>query len=259
MIVILESGDHTFHFITSVTSNDFVYTPTRGSAPADAVEISKSVTYYPANSGQDSTTIRAYWADEKKQSAVGCKIASMSLENFSTGQIPVLNFAFEGLSFAEVSGSAAFSTIFDSGLPPLVLGAFISQNNVCIELNEFAFTLTNTVGKLPSVCSNTGNLSSSYTEREISGSFNPYLDDTSTTFADQFEANTAYSLVVFIANDSSSSGELELGSVVGFYFPNCITTERSVGDQDGILVENITFNANRGESGATEEIYMGFV
>lgn len=259
MIVILDSGDHSYHFISAVTTNDFTYTPVRGSAPADAVEISKAVTYYPANSGQASTTIRSYWADTKKQSAVGCKIASMSLENFSTGQVPTLNFGFEGLSFTEVSGSAAYAPSYDTGLPPLVLGAYISQGDTCIELNEFAFSLENTVSPLPSVCSSTGKLSSSYTERKISGSYNPYLDDTSTTYADQFDANTAYSLVVFVANDSSTTGEYDLGSVVGFYFPSCITTERSVGEQDGILVENITFNANRGESGSTEEIYMGFV
>ena len=89
--------------------------------------------------------------------------------------------------------------------------------------------------------------------------FNPYKDDTTVDFFTQFDQNQSFSLTVFVANDSSVAGEYELGSVVGMYFPNCILTEKVVGDQDGILIENLTFSANRGEDGASEEIFMGFV
>ena len=40
---------------------------------------------------------------------------------------------------------------------------------------------------------------------------------------------------------------------------NGTITEKNVGDQDGLLVEEINFTADRGADGSTDEIFLGFV
>jgi hypothetical protein len=47
--------------------------------------------------------------------------------------------------------------------------------------------------------------------------------------------------------------------VVGVVLPNCITTEIPTGDLDGLLTDDISFSANRGSAGTTEELYIGYV
>jgi hypothetical protein len=41
--------------------------------------------------------------------------------------------------------------------------------------------------------------------------------------------------------------------------PKCIITELQEGDQDGLLQDNITFQAARGSAGTTSEIYIAFI
>jgi hypothetical protein len=88
---------------------------------------------------------------------------------------------------------------------------------------------------------------------------NPYKDDTSVTNYTKFNANTAFSLFITAKNPSSTSGEVELGSVIGIYLPNCLITEKAISEVEGILTDEITFSADRGASGTTEEIYIGFI
>jgi hypothetical protein len=257
-VVILEAGDHSAHFVTAVASGDFDYLPSRSTPPSDSVELAKTVTYLSKNTGQLPLTASIFWGDEIRERAIGARVASMSLENFTTGQIPNLNFGHEALSFDEADASAPQIPAYDSGLPPLALNAIVAQDDVCVELNEFSLSLESTIGFLTSVKSSDGRLASRVVERVLSGSFSPYKDDADISNFTKFNANTAFSLIVTAQNASSVSGEFELGSCVGLYLPNCLLTEKVVGDQDGILTEAMSFSANRGEEGTSEEIFMGF-
>lgn len=263
IIVILEAGAHHVAAITAkVTtpgSANITVLPAASAPFSASVVISKSTTYYPANSGHPSLSLSYYWANEILEKAIGAKVTSMSLDNFTTGQIASFNFGFEGLSFDEVNGSAPFTPTYDSGLPPLILQACVFQDGVELQLNEFALSLENTLGFITSTCSENGRISSRVTQRVLSGSMNPYKDDASVAQFTKFNNQTAFSLFVRAFNPSSVSGEIILGSAIGIYLPNCIITEKSVGDQDGILTDQLSFSADRGTVGSSEEIYIGFV
>ena len=260
IITILEAGSHSTHFVTSATTtNQIVFTPAASYTPSDAVLISKSVTYSPANSGQPTFTANVYWSDAVLEQGIGCRSNSMSLEGFSTGGVSSLNFGIQGLDFDEIVASAPVSPAYDASTPPIILSAFVSQGTSCIELNDFSLSVENTVSLLNSVCSESGSIASRFTERVLSGSFNPYKDDASVSFFTQFNENTPFSLTITIQNPSAVSGEFDLGSICGIYLPSCLLTSKTVADADGTLIEEMEFSANRGTDGLTEEIYLGFV
>lgn len=263
IIVVLESGDHTVHTITNVNttggSEAITILPARGSAPSDNVEISTSTTYYPANTGHKPLSLSYYWANEIRQAAIGCKVTSLGVENFTTGQLAQFTFGFEGLSFTEVDGAAPHTPSFDDGLPPVILNACIYQDGTQIDVNNFSLSLENTLGFITSTCDADGRISSRVTNRAISGSIDPYKDDTSVDQFDKFDLNTTYSLFISAYTPSSTSGEIDLGSVVGIYLPTCITTEKPVGNQNGILTEAISFQASGGSAGDSDDIYIGMV
>lgn len=263
IIVILESGAHSAHAVTAVDTGvgteSITILPAADSAPSDNVEIAETTVYYPADSGHKPLSLSVYWANEIRESVIGAKVTSMSLENFTTGQIASLNFAMEALSFDEQDGAAPNTPSFDSGLPPLILSACIYQDGTSLELNNFAFSLENTLGFITDTCSENGRRSSRVTARSISGSFDPYKDDTSVDQFSKFNLNTPYSIFGYAYNPSSTTGEFDLGSVVGFYLPNCITTSKVVGDNEGVLIENIEFSATAGDAGDSDDIYLGFI
>lgn len=263
IIVVLESGSHTVHAVqskvTTIGSASITITPARAVAPSNSVQISKTTTYYPSNSSHIPLSLSYYWANEILEKAIGCKVSSLSVDNFTTGQVASFNFGVEGLTFDEINGSAPHTPVYDTGLPPLILQACLFQDGLELKINEFALSLENTLAFLTNTCSASGREKSRVIERAISGTINPYKDDTAVTQFTKFNANTEYSLFVSAYNPSSTAGEIQLGSVVGIYLPVCITVEKTVGDQEGLLVDSISFQATRGSAGTTDEIFIGFV
>lgn len=264
IVCILEAGAYHVCAITAVTTatgtaSVTVLPPRLTSVFPASVVISKSTTYYPANSGHVPLSASVYWANEILQKAIGCKVTKMSLDNFSVGALASFGFELEGLSFDELDGSAPQSPSYDSGIPPLILNACLFQSGVDVPVNSFGVNLQNSLGFITSTCSANGKISSRVTGRSISGSFNPYKDDSSVAQFTNFDQNTAFSLFVRAYNPSSVSGEIDMGSIVGIYLPNCLITEKKIGDKDGILTDELTFSATRGVSGTTEEIYIGMI
>jgi len=256
--VILESGAHHRAFVTAVNAGDISYSPApTAGAPSDSVVLSKSVTYFPANENHATYTKSVYWANEIREQIIGTRGASLSLDNYTTGQISALTFSEEALSFDEIDGAAPFSPTFDTKLPPLILGTAFFQDTTCLDINEFALSVENTVSPLTSVKSADGRISSRISSRAISGSFNPFKDDTLVDQFTKFNNNTPFTLLLTGGNDSAVSGEFDLGTNFGIFLPNCILVEKVVGDTDGILVENLSFSANRGTDGTSDEIFIG--
>jgi len=264
IIAVKESGAHHVGAITAVATGvgvaTITITPAKPSGVfSNSVVISKSKMYYTANSGHPPLSVSIYQGNTIRQSAVGCKVSSMSIENFSTGQLASMNFALEGLTFDQVDGAAPHTPTFDSGLPPVILSACVYKDGTSIDINEFGISVANTLSFITATCNANGRASSRVTKREITGSINPYKDDTSVANHTAFIAGTTFSLLVRAYIPSSTAGEMTMGSIVGIYLPNCFTTELATGDQDGILTDQISFKATRGTTGATEEMYMGFI
>ena len=190
------------------------------------------------------------------EQATGCKVSSMALENFTTGQLASWNFGFEGLDFDASLTAQPHTPNFDSALPPIILSACIYQDGVQIDVNEVSFSLENSLGFATSTCAENGRISSRATERSISGSFNPYKEDNDVSQWTKFKDNSEFSLYGSAYIPNATAGEY--GQVVSFYMPNCIITEVSEADQDDLLQNELSFSASRGADGSEEELYISF-
>jgi len=227
-------------------------------APADNVDISAFQTYHPAATGHPSFSVTYFWANAVAQALIGAKIASLSLDNFVTGQVAGFNFGLESLSYRDEAIEAApFTPVFDDELPPLILSACMYRNGLLIPVNTFGLNLANTLGFLTDMCSPNGRVSSRVTNREILGTINPHKDDSFTNFFDDWTNGTEFSLFVSAANPGASPGELDLGSIVSIWLPQCFTTEFVTGDLEGILVDDLSFRATRGGQGDKDEMFIG--
>lgn len=266
IVLVKEAGSYEMSWVFSVDTTPAAAGVVLGQGlsftPSDNVEVAAVTQYSTANSGHPSLSISKYIEDAKLEQATGCKVTSMSLENFTTGQIPSVNFGFEGLSFDSSLTANPFTPNYDDALPPIALRACLSQEGVEINVNDFSVSLENTLGFVTATCSENGRISSRVTERSITGSFNPYKDDSTLTQFENFKCNTPYTLFVYAFNptlDANCDFTGEFTNAVAMLLTNCITTELGESDSDGLLVEDITFEATRGPAGTDEEMKIAFM
>lgn len=264
-VVVLESGAHEIRPISSLVTTPgsnsitFPFALDNG-APSDAVVIAKFITYLTAASGHPSLSLSYYWANEIRQSAVGTRVNSLSLDNYVTGQVASLNFGCEGLFYGdEIDGVAPHTPSYDSEVPPILLKACIFRDGISIPVNTLTLSLTNTLGFTTSLCSENGRISSRITDREITGGINPYKDDTLTDYFDDWNNGTEFSLFAYAFNPSAVTGEFDLGSVCAIWLPQCFSTEFQTQDLEGLLVDQLAFRATRGADGTNEEMYLSLV
>lgn len=228
-----------------------------GGAMAASVVVSKSTTYILTDTAHPSLSISKYIQNTILEKATGCKVTSLALENFSTGQLPSINFGFEGLDFDRTVTAIPFTPSYDSALPPIVLGAGMFMDGVTLDVNELSVSLENSLGFQTSIVAPNGRIASRATERNISGSLNPYKSDSDVATYTKYKANTAFSLFAYAKVPTAVTGEFN--QIVAIYLPNCLITELAQADQDGILQDAITFAASRGTSGTTPEMYFAVI
>lgn len=222
----------------------------------DGQVIAAVTTYVVADSGHPSLSISKYIEEAVLEQATGCRVSSMSLESFTTGQLASWNFAFDGLSFDRSLTAQPHEPNFNDALPPIILEACVYQDDVDLQINELAFSLENTLGFATSTCSANGRISGRASERVISGSFNPYKQDDNIDQFNKFNDNTEFSLFGSAHVPSATAGQYS--QTVAFYMPKCIATELAESDQDGLLQESVSFTAGRGSDGTTDELYISF-
>lgn len=228
-----------------------------GGAPANSVVVEAFRTYYPANTGHPSLSLSRYIGNTIRQALIGARVTSMALENFAAGQVASLNFGVEALNFTHVDGAAPHTPVYDAGLPPIILQACVWRDGVELELPALSLSLANTVAFLTDTCNANGRSQGRVTSREITGTINPYTDDTSVDHFDDWVAGTEFSLFITAYNPTSTAGEFE--DAVAIWLPQCIATEFKIGDQDGVAVNEIGFRATRGAAGTSDEMFMGFI
>lgn len=223
----------------------------------DSVVVEKFSTFLTANSGHPSISISKYVESARLETAVGCKVTSMALNNFTTGQLADFSFGLEGMSFTQSLTAPSYTPSYDAALPPIVLSACVYVDGVKVPVNELSFSVENTLAFKTSTCSENGRISSRVSGRTITGSFNPYKQDDSIANFTKFNNETLFSVFGYMAIPTSTAGEFE--DIVAFYMPNCMITELGEADQDGLLQETISFSANRGSDGSSEEMYLTFI
>lgn len=211
--------------------------------------------YSAAESGHPSLSISKYIEGERLEQASGCRVTSMSLENFSTGQLASWNFGFEGLDWDSSLTTQPFVAVYDASLPPIILNACVFQDGEKVDVNEISFSVENELGFVTSTCSPNGRISGRPTERTVTGSFTPYKSDNDVTTMTQFKENTEFSMFGY-AYIPGEAGEYS--QVVAFYMPACIITEVSEGEQDGLLQEEVSFQAAKGSDTSQTELFISF-
>lgn len=260
IVTIEVAGDYHTSPITAVSAaaaDSYIDLLVPAAAPFTDGDIIKAVTTYTvADSGHPTLSISKYLESAVLEQATGCRVSSMALENWTTGQLASWNFAFEGLDFDRSLTAPPHTPDYDDALPPIILSACVYQDSTQIDVNEAAFTIEDTVGFATSTCAPSGRLSSRVTERAISGTFNPYKEDDNTDQFDLFEANTEYSIFGFAFNPDATAGEYS--NVCSFYLPQCLSTELAESDLDGNLQEGVSFQASRGADGTSDELYISF-
>ena len=225
-------------FVTGVVTDTVTFSPAASVAVPATTTISASVTYFPINSGQQTVTTHMFWGDKIQETSNGVRVASLALENATTGAIPNLNFGCEGLNSDREVANSPFDPIFSANEPPIMLGATVQQGDVCIDLNEIGFSLENALSFLTSVKDPEGKVSSRYVSRTITGTMNPYLQDDNTDFWDKFLTDELFSIIITLGNpDPANVGQFIPGSMQGIFLPNSLLTEDAIGDVDLLLVE----------------------
>ena len=254
IILIKEPGAFHVSPVKSVTTTEVELEIPGDSAFSNAVVIAKHTTYVCADSGHPSLSISRYLENAVVQYATGCRVNSLSLENFSTGQLANFKFGFEGLNFNSNLGSLPQTPSYDSQVPPIILAGMVMMDGVEIDVNELAFSVENTLGFKTSILAENGRVSGRATERKITGSFNPYMASDTLANFNKFKNNTPFSVFAYAKLPSATPGEFS--GIVAIWMPNCLITELGEADQDGIMQDSISFSANRGNTGNIPEIYI---
>ena len=221
----------------------------------DNVVIAAGTTYF-HQSGAPTVSVTNYLGGEIREKAIGMRVTSAELANFSTGQLPQMSFSMEGLDYAREVGQPLFSPVYDTSLPPVVLCSKIYQDANEITLNSFGMTMTNTLGFLTSTSSCSGKISSRITELVTTWTANPYMEDDDVDQFNKFDQNQAFSIFGSSHNPGATSKN-EYLEVVAFYMPNCRTVEIATGDEDGILTDSLSGQAYK--TNGNDSVFMSFI
>jgi hypothetical protein len=224
------------------------------SAFSNGVVIAKHTTYTVADSGHPSLSISRYLESAVLQQTTGARVSTISLDGFSTGQLPSFNFGFEGLNFDSSLTAPPYTPSYDSQFPPIILAAKVFMDGTAIDVNELTMSIENTLGFQTSVSAENGRISGRPVERTVTGSFNPYMASDSMANYNKFKNNTAFSVFAYAKLPSTTAGEFS--GIVAVYMPNCLITELSENDADGLLQDSISFSANRGADSSTNEVFI---
>lgn len=219
---------------------------------ADNVKIAAFISYVPVNTGHPSFSASRYIEDAILEQVSGCKVSSLSIENFTTGQLPTMSFGFEGTDFDRSVSAPIATPSYDNSECPIIIDACAYQDGAEIKINEFSLSVENTISFITNTCA--GKESSRVTARSVTGSINPYKADDSVSNFDKFNAGATFSLFIRCYNPTSTAGEGK--EFVSFWIPKCWISELSEGDNDGVLTDVINFNATSDDG--TPEVFVSF-
>jgi hypothetical protein len=224
-------------------------------APAAGVEIAPLTTYF-FNENDESFSVTAELGGELLEQARGCKVESAEISNWTTGQIPNIAFAIKALGLDKVDDSTGLTPDFSAEpRPPVALQACAFLDGVELDYNEFSLTMANTITDLLSACKPDGKVASRNTNFLVTGSINPYMEADDVGRFQKFNQSQNLSLFIYIGNPSETSGEME--NVCAIWMPKITITGLTNGDQEGVLTDEIEFQASKTVSNDT--IFLSFI
>lgn len=98
-----------FHFtpLTAVSGTTAtMLVPIEGMKASAAYVVAAHTNYIAANSGHPSFSVTKEVEGDLIEEGLGCRVNSMALENFTTGQLPTQSYAVDGLTYDWTTGGA---------------------------------------------------------------------------------------------------------------------------------------------------------
>lgn len=260
IVLVKESGAYECRPIASIqedTSITLAFALDNG-APSNEVVVAQVTTYFhDTNSSVTFSAEHNLGNDAIQQKARGLRCTSMSVENWTVGQIPTVNFGIQGLGLDRVDANASASPNFTAdGTPPVMLEACVWLAGTKTSYTELTLNIENTVNYIQDACDEDGRIGSRITQQVVTASFNPYMDDSSLTADwDKFNDNDDVSLFGYAFNPTASAGEFS--EVIAFWIPQAKIIATPVADNDGIIANQIELKAHR-KSG-NDSIFLSFI
>lgn len=258
LVLVKASGAYEVRPVSAAdaTSITFPFALENG-APADGVVCAQVTNYY-----SDTANAITFSAEHNlgsqaiQQQVAGLRAASMSLDNWSVGQIPTANFSVQGLSLTRADADASFAPTFADGLPPVALSACMWVDSNKLAYTELSLSIENTISYIQDACDADGRIASRITNQITNVTCNPYMDDADLTKTwNKFNDNSDVSFFTYAYNPTSTAGEFE--EVVAVWIPQAKIIEAPVADNDGIISENLSIRAHR--STGNDSIFLGFI
>jgi len=260
IVLVKEAGAYECRPISSIVTNTSITFPIalENGAPSTGVVVAQVTTYYSDTANSISFSAEHNLGSQAiKQKADGLRAASMSVDNWSVGQMPTCNFSVQGLNIERADEDALFSPDFTAdALPPVALSACMWLGGNKLDYTEMGVSIENTVNYLNSACDADGRISSRITGQTTSVNINPYMDDTDLTKTwNKFNNNNDVSVFAYAYNPSATAGEF--AEAVAIWIPQGKIIEAPVADTDGIVSETIAVRAHR--SLGKDSVFLGFI
>lgn len=240
IVKIKEPGSHHISPITAVdtTADTITLLVAMSSAPTAGTKIAKS-TLYRLDKTQNKTlsVTRIFEGDQVQERAVGCRTASIALENFTVGQIPTWAFNLTGLNFYDILEVSTFAPDYLDVTPPFVHLACLYKNSTKIDVSEIGLSMEQTVSKVKTTCSENGSIASRGTGKyNVSCTFNPYKEQDAIDFKLD---DSSYSLFFSIFNPTNDANT-ENANAVAVFIPRAKSTAISLADVEGVHTDSVT-------------------
>ncbi len=255
--------DGEIRFVVSISTDSLTLNSalTKG-APASGTSVFGGWTYKPASEGHKPFSLAVFQdaaASGPEFRGLGCRISSLALSDLTVGQIPKATFTLELLTHDEVIGTSPASPVFEPQVPPVVINGIAQRDDAAFNIATLELTLENTVPRELDINTAGGTRKLFITRRMVSGTVDPFIDQSAVTLQDAWRDNTTFEFFLALGV-KDSSGDVIQGTAVAIYMPTVIFTENAREDQDGVLKHSLSYQAHELETGSgDDDIFIGFI
>jgi len=262
MVLIKKAGAYEVRPIVSKTTGAGVATITLlfaldGGAPGASVVIEAFSTFFHDSNAYASFSASYYAGGSVKETALGAKCVSGSVESWETGKIPTLKFAMAGLDMTQAVATPAYTPDFssDAKAPTMFLAkAYI--NSAAVDYNKLGLTMTNEKTDILSAASSSGKIATKKTKFTVEGTIDPYKSDSDVARSTAYNANQNVSIFTYaFYDDGSTAGQF--ANIIAIYIPQAKITELNEAEKNGVIVEEMKFKAFK--SLGNDSVFIGFI
>lgn len=221
--------------VTPGTDEATVTVPALTAAPTAGNTVANGFKYSPVSSGHKTVSIYVYIDGGIKLSFRGCQ-GTFKISDFAVGTSPKMIFSMEALDVTYAASSTpGYTPNIDRTLKPaVVLGASLTLDNVEEKIRTFEFDLGIGITRRESIQAISGTDSMEISERNATGSIDPYVG-TSISHITDWKAMTPAALLGVLKD------KLAQPNLIAISVPRINRTSVSWKDADGVYAFGIPF------------------